>query len=181
MSCQKFVRGPYGCCTTEVICTPCTVYKQVVDSLHACVCNMYRQILSFISDVNIIEDVQLISQSVKGRGSLCIVLCPDHPNSMHLLNSEPDSKLLRMQPDLRRVTMGCTGRSRRVPGVGGLHGLQAGEDRGAALLKQVDAHQHIAIAGQCPSIAVIHLPPLCPQLDHKHQLHQPVINSCIVS
>lgn len=85
---------------------PHAVYRQVVDSLHACVCNMYHQILRFISDVNIIEDVQLISQSVKGRGSLCIVLCPDHPNSMHLLNSEPDSKLLRTQPDLRRVTMG---------------------------------------------------------------------------
>ena len=76
--------------------------------------------------------------------------------------------------------MACMGRSRRVPGVAGLHGLQAGEDWGAALLKQVDAHQHIAIAGQRPSIAVVHLPPLCPQLDHKHQLQQPVINGCII-
>lgn len=64
--------------------------------------------------------------------------------------------------------------------MGGLHCLQAGEDRGAALLQQVDAHQHIAVAGQRPSVAVIHLPPLGPQLDHKHQLQQPVINRCII-
>lgn len=64
--------------------------------------------------------------------------------------------------------------------MGGLHSLQAREGGWAALLQQVDAHQHIAVAGQRSSVAVIHLPPLGPQLDHKHQLQQPVVYGCIV-
>ncbi len=36
---------------------------------------------------------------------------------------------------------------RQVPGVGGVHSLQAGQDGGKALLQEVNAHQHIAVAG----------------------------------
>lgn len=62
-----------------------------------------------------------------------------------------------------------------------MHSLQAREGRRAALLQQVDAHQHIAVAGERASVAVVHLPPLGPQLDHKHQLQQPVVYGCIVA
>lgn len=64
--------------------------------------------------------------------------------------------------------------------MGGLHGLQAGQDGGGALLQQVDAHQHIAVAGEGAPVAVIHLPPLGPQLDHKDQLKQPPIYGPVV-
>lgn len=42
---------------------------------------------------------------------------------------------------------GPTTMGRQAPGVGGVHSLQAGQDGGRALLQQVNAHQHIAVAG----------------------------------
>ena len=61
------------------------------------------------------------------------------------------------------------------------HGLQAGQYGWAALLQQVNAHQHIAVAGQGPPVAVVDLPPLGPQLDDENQLHQPLIYGSVVS
>ena len=44
-----------------------------------------------------------------------------------------------------------------LPEVGGWHGLQAGQDGRGALLQVVDGHQHVAVAGQGATVAVIHL------------------------
>ena len=64
--------------------------------------------------------------------------------------------------------------------MGWFHSLQAGQYGGRALLQQVYAHQHITVAGQGASVAVIDLAPLGPQLHHKHQLKQPVIYGSVV-
>lgn len=44
-----------------------------------------------------------------------------------------------------------------LPKVGGRHGLQAGQDGRGTLLQMVDGHQHVAIAGQGATVAVVHL------------------------
>ena len=45
-----------------------------------------------------------------------------------------------------------------APGVGGgLEGVEAGQDSRAPQLQLVDAHQHVAVAGQRASIAVVDL------------------------
>lgn len=45
-----------------------------------------------------------------------------------------------------------------VPEVGGrLDGLETGEYWGLALLQQVDAHEHVAVAAQSAAVGVIHL------------------------
>ena len=63
---------------------------------------------------------------------------------------------------------------------GRLDALQAGEHGGLPHLEVVDAHEHVAVAGQRAAVAVVDLPALGPVLDNEGQLEQAPVHLRVV-
>ena len=63
---------------------------------------------------------------------------------------------------------------------GRLDALQAGEHGGLPHLEVVDAHEHVAVAGQRAAVAVVDLPALGPVLDDEGQLEQAPVHLRVV-
>mmetsp|Transcript_130 Transcript_130/g.428 ORF Transcript_130/g.428 Transcript_130/m.428 type:complete len:460 (-) Transcript_130:1091-2470(-) len=66
-------------------------------------------------------------------------------------------------------------------GEGGPHALQARQYWRVPSLQEVDAHEHVGVRAQCPTVGFVDLPSSGPVLDRKRQLAQPAVDACVIA